>query len=179
MNTKRWMGQNGSGDIFKGMAGGLIGGLAASWVMTQFQNLVPASAFQRLFGENEEASSGLPESEPATVKAAKRISKDLFGHELTEQEKEWAGPAVHYSFGSLNGALYGTLAEIQPLVTTGAGIPFGITLWFFADEAGVPAAGLSAAPWEHPPSVHVYALASHLVYGLTTEVVRRLVRSVI
>jgi hypothetical protein len=40
----------------------------------------------------------------------------------------------------------------------------------------VPAAGLSRKPSEYPASIHTYAFASHLVYGLTTEIVRRAVR---
>ena len=37
--------------------------------------------------------------------------------------------------------------------------------------------GLSKPPTEVPVSKHVYALASHFVYGLTTDLVRRAVRS--
>jgi hypothetical protein len=40
----------------------------------------------------------------------------------------------------------------------------------------VPALGLSKSSEEYPLSIHAYALTSHLVYGLTTEVVRRAVR---
>jgi hypothetical protein len=43
----------------------------------------------------------------------------------------------------------------------------------------VPAFKLSEPPLEHPPSVHAKALAAHLVYGLTAETVRRLVRRVL
>jgi hypothetical protein len=39
----------------------------------------------------------------------------------------------------------------------------------------VPALGLSKKPTESPAAVHAYALASHAVYGLTTDLVRRAV----
>jgi len=55
-------------------------------------------------------------------------------------------------------------------------LPFGAAVWAIADEGIVPAAGLSKSPTEYPLSIHAYALASHLVYGLTTELVRRTVR---
>jgi hypothetical protein len=45
-----------------------------------------------------------------------------------------------------------------------------------ADELAVPRAGLSKPPKEIPLTTHVYALASHLVYGWITETVRRAVR---
>ena len=40
----------------------------------------------------------------------------------------------------------------------------------------VPVFGLSKSPAEKPLETHVYSLGSHLVYGLTTEVVRRMIR---
>jgi len=43
----------------------------------------------------------------------------------------------------------------------------------------VPLLGLSKAPTAYPVSTHVYALASHFVYGITTEVVRRGLRRTI
>jgi len=39
--------------------------------------------------------------------------------------------------------------------------------------------GLKKPPTEYPLSEHAYALASHLVYGLTTEMVRGAVRNVL
>jgi hypothetical protein len=43
----------------------------------------------------------------------------------------------------------------------------------------VPARRLGRKPEQTPPSKHAYALASHLVYGFTTEIVRSVVRMVI
>jgi uncharacterized membrane protein YagU involved in acid resistance len=40
----------------------------------------------------------------------------------------------------------------------------------------VPAAGLSKPPQEIPLTTHIYALASHLVFGWITEMVRAAVR---
>jgi len=163
--------------LLKGAVAGLLGGLAASWVMNQFQAAVPANTFKKLLGEPTEDTSGSDESaEPATVKAAEAVSEGVLDHELTKQEKQWAGPAVHYSFGSSAGLMYGLLAEAKPDLTAGAGLPFGVVFWATADEAAVPALGLSEAPWAYPPSVHVYSLVSHLVFGLAAEAVRRVVR---
>jgi putative membrane protein len=71
---------------------------------------------------------------------------------------------------------YGALAELSPTVAAGAGVPFGAALWLAADELAVPALGLSKPLPEYPPSVHANALAAHLVYSLTTDLVRRAVR---
>ena len=75
------------------------------------------------------------------------------------------------------GGLYGALAEIAPIAIIGFGLAFGAIFWVAADEAAVPALGLSKSPTESPLSTHASALASHLVYGLTTDLVRRALRS--
>lgn len=172
-----WAIQHREPDLLRGSVAGLLGGLVGSWVMNRFQTAVPAEAFKKLLGEADNQDPGDQESaEPATVQAAEAVSEGVIDHELTDDEKEWAGPAVHYTHGSLSAALYGALAEHEPAVARGAGLPFGAALWLVADEGAVPALGLSEAPWAYPPSTHAYSLVSHLVYGLATEVVRRFVR---
>jgi putative membrane protein len=70
-------------------------------------------------------------------------------------------------------------AEAFPASAAAGGTLFGATLWLVADETVVPALGLSAPPSEYPLRTHVQALASHLVYGVTTDAVRRTVRRVL
>lgn len=179
-------------DVVKGAVAGLVGGLVASWTMNQFQAAwtKAAAGFEKPHGAqsmqpsegSQAAGSSAQQSEDqddATVKAAKAVSEGVFGHELKESEKRPAGAVVHYAFGSATGGLYGAAAEVAPEVTTGLGLPFGVAFWMVADEAVVPLLGLSKGPTEYPVSTHVYALASHLVYGLTTEVTRRAVRNIL
>lgn len=170
-----------SRSTWKGAVAGLAGGLAASWIMNQFQSAVPAEAFRRLLGEDDTEASGGGQNapEPATVQTAEAISEGVLGHELSKREKKAAGPAVHYAFGTSVGGVYGALAEVAPSVTGASGLPFGTVFWLVADEGAVPALGLSGPPTEHPPSTHLYALTSHLVYGLTVEFVRRTLRSLL
>jgi uncharacterized membrane protein YagU involved in acid resistance len=66
---------------------------------------------------------------------------------------------------------------MAPSTTAAWGLPFGAAVWLGADEVAVPAFGLSKAPMEYPASTHASALAAHLVYGLTVDVVRRAVRA--
>jgi putative membrane protein len=178
------------GDVWKGLAAGLIGGLVASWTMNQFQAVWSkvAEGFEKPHGaqsmkpsEGQDVSQASEENkeeqDDATVKAARAVSEGVFGHELKESEKEAAGAAVHYAFGTAVGGFYGAVAELSAEVTTGAGLPFGVAFWLVADETAVPLLGLAKGPTEYPPSTHVYALASHLVYGATAELVRRAVRN--
>jgi hypothetical protein len=175
------------GDVWKGLAAGLIGGLVASWTMNRFQDVwiklagAPSSGQaegQEKSGQGEQqAQDNGGEQEDATVKTASAISEGIFDHKLTKSEKEWAGPTVHYAFGTSVGGLYGAVAELAPEVTAGAGLPFGAAFWLVADETALPLLGLSKGPTEYPLSVHAYALASHFVYGLTAELARRALRN--
>ena len=70
---------------------------------------------------NGQGSSGQQNEEPATAKAAEAISEGVFEHHLTKEEKKTAAPAVHYAFGSLNGALYGGIAEVYPAARAAGG----------------------------------------------------------
>lgn len=180
------------GDVLKGLAAGIVGGLVASAVMNQFQALWSrlAVGVERSHGAQslqqgtprqgvgrELQAEGKDEAEDdAPERLANAISVGVFDRELTDREKDAAGTAFHYAMGTTSGALYGAVAEIVPGVKAGAGMPFGAVVWLTVDEGLVPAAGLSRSATEYPLSIHAYAFASHLVYGLTTELVRRAVR---
>ena len=181
--------RNNDSNLLKGMVAGLAGGLLASWTMNQFQAAWTriaegtekshgAQSMQPSEGSQGEQGQDTGDQDDATVKTARAISKNVFGHELQESEKETAGAAVHYAFGTLTGGLYGALAEVTPQVTSGGGLPFGAGFWLLADEISVPLLGLSKGPSEYPVSTHVYSLASHLVYGMTAEMSRRALRRV-
>jgi uncharacterized membrane protein YagU involved in acid resistance len=155
---------------------GVVGGLVASWAMDRFQywwlSFGGGDELQLQQTRSEEDN----QEEPATVKTASVISEGVFGHSLTDREKGIAGPIVHYAVGTTAGALYGVAAEYEPDVTTLAGIPFGAAFWMLVDEGALPLLGLAKGPTAYPISMHFYALASHLVFGLTAEVVRSRVR---
>lgn len=140
--------------------------------MNQFQSLwtTVAKDLSKQQGDQQQPGGG---GEDATVRMARSISQHVFGQELTEARKKWAGPAVHYAFGALVGAVYGVLAETVPTSSAGYGTAYGSALWLTADEIGVPAFGLSQPPSEIPVTSHFKAFASHLVYGFATDLTRR------
>jgi putative membrane protein len=161
--------------IGRGVVAGLAGGLIASWTMNQFQALwSKASEAFEPEREQQQTSTSQAESEDATMKIADRLSRNLFHRSLTKEQKKRVGPAIHYAFGTAMGALYGIAAELFPDITTrGFGTGFGAALFTVADEIAVPAFGLSGKPTEASLSSHFYGLVSHLVYGATTEGIRR------
>lgn len=167
-------------ELLKGMLAGMAGGLVASWTMNQFQSglkkISEASKGQRA-SEQDQNRGEQQESEDATMKTAGKVSETVFDRELTREEKRKAGPFVHYAFGTLMGGAYGAGVEFDSRLRVGAGMPFGTALFVGADELAVPALGLSGSPKQMPLASHASYLAAHLVYGLTTEMVRRAVRA--
>jgi putative membrane protein len=179
-------------NIAKGLAAGVAGGLVASVVMNQFQTLWSkltngeerSKTAQSLQQESPNYGISLElrkrgSDEPddnAAVRAGNAVAELVFHYKLNKEEKEFVGAVAHYAMGATSGAIYGAVAEVVPKVTVAEGLPFGTAVWLVADEAVVPALGLSKPASEYPLSIHVYAFASHLVYGLTTEIVRRTVR---
>lgn len=162
-------------DVVKGAFAGLVGGIVGTFAMGGFQAFLSALSEEKKKSKKEKSE----EDEPATVKAAEGIAEAVFDHKLTKREKEPAGEAMHYAMGATSGLIYGIASEIAPMTTVGLGIPFGAAVWLVADDVVVPALGLAKPATEYPLSTHAYALSSHLVYGLTTDLVRRAVRDLL
>ncbi len=155
---------------WKGIAAGAVAGFAATYVMTKFQ-----SSFSKLARQDEENQSE-DQDDPSTVKVADHVSVAATGKHIPDDQKETAGNLVHYGFGTLMGAAYGAIAEYAAAARSGFGSAFGSALFVGADEIGVPLAGLSKPPQETPARLHLYAWASHLVYGAALEGTRLAVR---
>ena len=144
--------------VARGVVAGLIAGAVASFAMDRFQAavspLLPSS------GEDEE---------PATQKAADALARGATGHDVAAPDKPLAGQAIHYALG----IAYGVAAEFRPAIAAGYGTAFGIGTATLLDEGAVPAVGLGSPPWQADLPTTLYSYASHLVFGATTEIVRR------
>lgn len=152
---------------------GAVAGIAGAFVMNQLQGLWRAVSkeMRRRKGESPQPSQGGEAN--ATVKTAREIGWQILDHQVTPAEEKWAGPAVHYAFGALMGSLYAGLADAVPGVDSANGMAYGAAVWLVADEYAVPKLDLSKPPSETPASAHAQALAAHLVYGLTTDLISK------
>jgi putative membrane protein len=146
--------------LAKGLLAGLIGGLVATAAKTLAERIYPP----RTHGEPE----------PNEVLAEK-----LAGHELVGTQKEVATEAIHWGFGALTGAAYGALAEYYPAATAKDGAGFGMALSSLTHGTMLPAMGLAAESEEQTTRERTSELATHIVYGVVTETVRRVVRKML
>ena len=170
----------------RGILAGVIGGLAASWVMNQFTagagpkltEAIQTDQENRKTHDEQQQAKDHPQPDATMKTADALVSTATGGQHLTWEEKLKGGPIVHYSFGALMGGIYGGLAEYSPAVRSGFGTVFGSALFTGADLFAVPALNLSGSPTEQPKALAT-PFAAHLVYGGTVELVRRIVRLIL
>lgn len=149
---------------WKGAVAGLCGGLAGAWTMRQFAEL-----WWRL---GRDRSS---EEDEITSNAAEIAYRKLLHRGPSPAEQHAAATAIHYGVSSILGMMYGAGGEYLPALGAGLGLPFATIFWYLGDEIAAPKLNL-AHPETYPRSKRAKALAAHLVYGATTDVVRAWVR---
>jgi putative membrane protein len=74
---------------------------------------------------------------------------------------------------------YGALVEYYPAATAKGGATFGMALTSLTHGTVLPAMGLSAKPEEQTARERTSEMATHVVYGVVTETVRRVVRKML
>lgn len=165
----------------RGILAGVAGGLVASWVMNQW-SAGPGSALSDKLEtpeEKQQLSAG-SDGEDATMKTADKLASiTQGGQHLTHEQRAQGGPVVHYTFGALMGGVYGGLAEYSSIARFGFGTAFATALFVGGDLLAVPTLGLSKPLSEYPASSFANPFTAHLVYGATTDLVRRLLRPIL
>jgi putative membrane protein len=146
--------------LAKGLLAGLIGGLVATAAKSIVEKLYPP----RTHGEPE----------PPAV-----LADNMAGHALVSDQKAAVEEAIHWGFGAMTGAAYGALAEYYPSATMEDGAGFGMALNSLTHGTALPAMGLSAKPADQTLREKTSEMATHLVFGVVTEKVRRFVRKML
>jgi hypothetical protein len=111
---------------------------------------------------------------PAPAQVGKRVYEGLFRRELPDHRAALVNNLTHWGFGILNGVGYGVLAGSAPVPKIRYGVPFGAGVWT-SSYVVLPAAKLYRPIWEYDGVVLAKDLSAHLVYGLTTAAVFRLI----
>jgi putative membrane protein len=157
--------------VWRGIIAGFVGGAIAAGAMSVVhKGLAGIFSAQRPPAQNAEQQEG----EDATVRVADGTTRWLLGRSLPEAKKPLAGTMIHYAFGASIGGLYGGLATVAPRVTAALGLPFGVVVWLGAHVIMVPTLGLAPPVTRQPALKETLEFVLHLVYGVVTELVRRL-----
>jgi putative membrane protein len=146
--------------LWKGLVAGLAAGVAATAAKTLAEKFYPP----RILGEPE----------PPEL-----LSERIAGHSLDGTTKLVASESIHWGFGAAAGAFYGALAEFYPKATSREGANFGLVLMTLTHEGLLPAAALSAPAEEQSMRERTSEAATHLLYGIVAEQVRKAVRGLL
>ncbi|HZU10802.1 MAG TPA: DUF1440 domain-containing protein [Pseudacidobacterium sp.] len=146
--------------VLKGALAGLVGGLAGAGAKEVAEQIFPP----RTEGQT-----------PPPVALAERVT----GHPLPPEKQKTAMQGIHWAFGALAGAVYGAAVEFEPSMGAWKGAAFGITLNKLTHESLLPKMGLTAPTKLQPPRERLSEWATHAVYGVVTDAVRRAVRHVL
>ena len=109
----------------------------------------------------------------AAVRLASTAYKTATGHTPDRRQKLQLGTAAHYAFSAALGVSYVLLARRFPVLRRGLGSLYGGLIWATADEAVIPALGLSRGPRQQSAGMHAYSLFGHIIYGAALESIRR------
>ncbi len=146
--------------LLKGLLAGVAGGLAGSAAKVLAEKLFPPR------------TQGQP-APPALV--VERVAHAA-GQQPSEETKQVGAQGLHWGFGTLLGGVYGVAAELTPKVTSWRGSVFGLTVNRFAHQGLLPGINLVEPVDQQPAQERVSEWVSHVIYGVTTDLVRRAVR---
>jgi putative membrane protein len=147
----------------KSLAKGLIAGLIAGLAATAAKSLA-----ERIF----------PPQPKHPTEPQDPAAECVFAEAPSSVAKEKQNEALRWGLGAVTGAAYGAVAEFYPEATAKHGVSFGLALDALSHEAALPALGLAVEPENETQIARQRGsqITSFVVYGLTAELVRRLVR---
>lgn len=146
--------------LLKGLLAGVAGGLAGSAAKVIAEKLFPPRT----------------EGQPAPPVLVVERAANAAGAQPSEATKQVGAQGIHWGFGTMIGGAYGIAAELTPKVTSWRGAVFGLTVNRLAHDQMLPKMKLVEPVAEQPAQERVSEWVTHVVYGVTTDLVRRAVR---
>ena len=143
--------------ILKGALAGLVGGIVGSGAKAVAERIYPP----RVDGQ-----------EPPPAVLVERV----VGHPLSEGQRAVATAGIHWTFGALAGAAYGAAVEMEPKAGAWRGAAFGLALNKLTHQSLLPKAGLVEPTVRQSTQERQSEWVTHAIYGITTDLVRRIVR---
>jgi putative membrane protein len=141
----------------RGLVAGFVGGLAGTAVKSLVEHFLPVRKV---------------EQRSAQIKIVDDLSTKITGTPISAQNEELAEQLVNFPFGASIGAAYGYGKRDKDNLKVIDGAIFGATTWASTHETSLPILGLEAKPIDVPVKMQVNELLAHVLFGITTEVVR-------
>ena len=148
---------------------GAVAGAAGVWAMDRI-------GWYMYLREDESALQQELKARPGGLDPAHNIANRLagaLGKELTPQQPNAWGVAAHFALGILPGAMYGVLRHRTKALPKAQGALYGLGLFVMNDELVNPLLKLSGGPRAYPWQAHARGLVEHVVLGVVTHAVLR------
>jgi Protein of unknown function (DUF1440) len=160
-------------DVMTNALKGAVAGAVATWTLDRVTTYMYEREPEPERRREDRARSGRTAYESAAEKVA-----SLLGRQLSEQERQRLGVAIHWLLGIGAGVAYAMYGRNIPAFRRAGGGGFGTAFWAAVDEGLVTLLGLTPPPKAFPWQTHARGLAGHLAYGVAAEQTLRVLDAV-
>lgn len=147
-------------DAIKGSLAGALG----AWMMGQVTEYLYEHENTATRQAEDQARGGQSAYARGAERGAQRIRIDL-----SAEEQQKAGRALHWLLGMGAGALYAVLRRRIDEAGWAHGLGFGTGFWLLVDEGLVAVLGLTPGPAAFPWQTHARGWLGHLTFGLVVD----------
>ncbi|MGY5849153.1 DUF1440 domain-containing protein [Salegentibacter sp. F14] len=136
---------------------GILGGLAGTAVKSIVERYLPVRKV---------------EQRSAQIRILDNLSTKITGGPISVQNEALAEQLVNFPVGASLGAAYGYGKKDKDHLKITDGMILGASIWFTTHETSLPMLGLEENPKDIPLKTQANELFAHLLFGVTTELVR-------
>ena len=141
----------------RGVLAGFIGGLAGSALKSTVERFLQVRKIDQ---------------RSAQIKVMDQLSLKLIGSPIKLENEGIVEQLVNIPLGGTVGAVYGYGKKDKDRINMMDGAILGATTWATTHETSLPLMGLEKSPNKIPIKTQVHELFAHVIFGITTEVVR-------
>ena len=141
----------------RSVVAGAIGGLAGGAVKGLVEYFLPVRKV---------------ENRSAQLKIIDNLSTKITGTPISVQNEELAEQLVNFPVGASVGAAYGYGKKNKDELNIAEGIIMGTSTWISTHQTSLPLMGLKDKPTDVPVRMQANEFIAHLLFGITTELVR-------
>jgi putative membrane protein len=141
----------------RGILAGFIGGLAGTVVKAGIERFLEVRKIDQ---------------RSAQIKVMDKFSTKLLGTPIKLENEGIVEQLVNVPLGATVGAIYGYGKRDKEEINLIEGVILGATTWASTHETSLPIMGLEKSPNEIPVKTQVHELVAHVIFGVTTEIVR-------
>ena len=141
----------------RGIISGFLGGLTGTLVKAAVEEFLEVREI---------------DEKAVQLKVIDDLSERITGSPMKIENEELAEHFVDIPLGASIGAAYGYGKKDSEEINLFDGMILGATTWASTHETSLPLAGLEKNPEDTPITTQLQELFAHVLYGVTTEVVR-------